>query len=114
MPPPSINKARLALEIVPVSLSAEGLNNLLCTQCLVPLGVHQPDEAAPYRLLGTCPSCHGWTLVEIARDGSQARTAVLPSLGVDAGRPEFPDRYGFASTSGTARSQADSRRPVRP
>ena len=110
MPPPGMTDARLAIEVVPVSLRTEGLAGLCCTRCLVPLDIHQPDEAAPYRLLGTCPSCRGWTLVEVSRDGSHARLAVLPSLALDSSRSDVSNSSLLVPPSGSKRPRSDAKR----
>ena len=34
-----------------------------CPQCGEGLTLHQPDEALPDRLLGTCDECKGWFLL---------------------------------------------------
>ena len=35
-----------------------------CLNCQCPLVIHQPDVDLPFRLLGTCPECQDWFLVE--------------------------------------------------
>jgi hypothetical protein len=35
-----------------------------CASCLDSLMLHQPDEDLPHRLLGTCPECRTWFLID--------------------------------------------------
>jgi hypothetical protein len=35
-----------------------------CLKCKNPLDLHQPDLTKPERLLGICPNCHSWMLVD--------------------------------------------------
>ena len=46
----------------------ECLREVLCAHCHSPLDRHQPDEARPDHLLGTCCDCGAWYLI-----GVQAR-----------------------------------------
>jgi hypothetical protein len=48
----------------------EGLRPpFLCEGCATPLEMSQPDEQRPERLLGVCPACGSWFLVEAADTG---------------------------------------------
>jgi hypothetical protein len=47
-------------------LSADGLSEVACPGCHDHLIIHQPDEQLPRRLLGTCPSCFAWYLIDAA------------------------------------------------
>lgn len=35
-----------------------------CPVCSHDLDIHQPDEGSPERLLGTCPECGSWFLID--------------------------------------------------
>src|SRR5581483_4011915 len=35
-----------------------------CAACGKPLEMHQPDTADPERLLGTCPACGAWSVIQ--------------------------------------------------
>jgi uncharacterized protein YbaR (Trm112 family) len=39
--------------------------NTACPECRSPLEFHQPDEGLPDRLLGTCPGCHRWYVLDV-------------------------------------------------
>lgn len=41
------------------------------------LAIHQPDTRLPDRLLGTCPACRTWCLL----DGGLGLVAILPTHG---------------------------------
>jgi hypothetical protein len=43
----------------------------------VPLALHQPDLERPDRLLGICPECHLWTLVNTGENGKIQLSALL-------------------------------------
>ena len=44
--------------------------DLACPVCQTPLETHQPDPDMPERLLGCCPRCRAWTLVDLQCDGN--------------------------------------------
>jgi hypothetical protein len=46
-----------------------------CPGCGAPLELHQPDPECPERLLGTCPRCGGWFLL----DGVSGWSLSLPN-----------------------------------
>ncbi len=46
--------------------------DLRCPSCHDGLGLHQPDVESPDYLLGTCPVCRGWFVVDIS-SGVMAR-----------------------------------------
>jgi hypothetical protein len=55
----------------------ECATEVLCARCQEVLDRHQPDDEQPDRLLGTCPQCSAWYLID-------ARTRVmyvLPDMG---------------------------------
>ena len=39
-----------------------------CPGCRESLDLHQPDPSRPERLLGTCPSCGSWFIIDAATD----------------------------------------------
>jgi hypothetical protein len=51
-------------------------SDLACAVCQTSLEIHQPDLDMPERLLGCCPSCRNWTLVDIGCDGQKTLTAL--------------------------------------
>lgn len=48
-----------------------------CPECASPVAIHQPDAGQPDRLLGTCPRCRTWCLL----DGDLDLIAILPTHG---------------------------------
>ena len=57
-----------------------------CLSCDTPLELHQPDSDTPERLLGTCPACGAWFIL----DGREGPVPVLPAAGRGrtSGRPQ--------------------------
>ena len=51
--------------IMPLELVRfESLNDIFCVSCHNPLDLHQPDGERPDQLLGTCPDCGAWYLID--------------------------------------------------
>jgi hypothetical protein len=50
------------------------LRGIACPACDSSLDLHQPDPFQPDRLLGTCPSCRAWCVL----DADAAVVTVLP------------------------------------
>lgn len=63
-----------------VDVGSDGLVSPRCQKCRCELDVHQPEEDRPDQLLGTCPACHAWHLVEVAPDGAEAVVLAIPGL----------------------------------
>jgi hypothetical protein len=59
---------------------------VLCACCQGVLDRHQPDPARPDRLLGTCPECGAWFLI----DDEAGVMLALPDVSVL--RPRDPSR----------------------
>jgi hypothetical protein len=51
----------------PVAAPAE-LAWTTCQVCLGSLELHQPDFDTPTRMLGTCPDCKAWFVLDADRD----------------------------------------------
>ena len=56
----------LALDLIPLPDDLEDRTEVSCPACCDDLEIHQPDEQQPERLLGTCPSCSAWFLIDFA------------------------------------------------
>lgn len=54
----------LALEFRRLGAAPQDLAVFRCLTCQVLLTIHQPDVNLPDRLLGTCPECRCWFLVD--------------------------------------------------
>lgn len=55
-----MNSVSLALDLV----RFERIDHAPCPHCDEPLVLHQPDADQPDRLLGTCPDCRAWFLID--------------------------------------------------
>ena len=55
----------LTLEPLSVRCDADSSVEVPCTGCDDLLVIHQPDEGSPNRLLGTCPECQAWFLINV-------------------------------------------------
>jgi uncharacterized protein YbaR (Trm112 family) len=55
---------RLALDFSRLLTDPDHLPAILCPDCQDLLTIHQPDIESPDRLLGVCPECRAWFLVE--------------------------------------------------
>ena len=64
----------IPIAISPVPEAAESGDD--CPHCGEVLILHQPCVESPERLLGTCPACMGWFLLDGLRGG--AVTVLLP------------------------------------
>jgi hypothetical protein len=64
----------VSLDLVHTSTDTELLAELECARCGATLWIHQPDEQLAARLLGTCPDCHAWYLI----DAETGLMALLP------------------------------------
>ena len=56
-------------------IGIEVASEVVCVRCQSTLERHQPDEEQPDRLLGTCPGCGAWYLIDLV-------TAVMIALPV--------------------------------
>jgi hypothetical protein len=54
----------------------EDIGEVLCDCCQSVLDLHQPDPDRPDRLLGTCPECGSWFLI----DGDAHTMLALPDV----------------------------------
>lgn len=55
---------QLHVETIPLPASLRHYFGIRCPACEAHLRVHQPDERSPDRLLGTCPACSAWYLID--------------------------------------------------
>jgi hypothetical protein len=62
----------VSLDLVRTPIATQSYGELDCKRCDAPLDFHQPDERLPNRLLGTCPECNAWFLID-----SEAELMVL-------------------------------------
>jgi uncharacterized protein YbaR (Trm112 family) len=58
----------LALDQALLPCDMEDHSEVACPACHDHLAIHQPDQQRPGRLLGTCPSCSAWYLIDDAAD----------------------------------------------
>jgi hypothetical protein len=67
-------------EVTVVEITREAILSPPCQKCRSPLTVHQPDENAPNRLLGTCGDCGTWHLIEVGPRGTKALLFSIPGM----------------------------------
>jgi hypothetical protein len=89
------------LDVIPFGPPPGGLDWVGCVGCRVPLELHQPDAQSPDRLLGVCPECGRWYVMQLTAGQHEA---VLVAL---------PDRAWFRTASG-AHEPAAPNEPVAP
>jgi hypothetical protein len=56
----------VAPDVVRLAIDPADPSGVRCTGCHEALAVHQPDVERPDRLLGVCPECRGWFLLDVA------------------------------------------------
>ncbi len=72
---------RRALESRAIPAESSGNSNGLdCPDCKSRMDLHQPDMQNPRRILGICPECQGWNLIDMAEDGRVKMTRLADSL----------------------------------
>jgi hypothetical protein len=54
----------LTLKFVRLVTDPDSPLGVECPSCRDLLTVHQPDVEGPDRLLGVCPACHDWFLID--------------------------------------------------
>jgi len=69
-----MNTVFVSLDLIRTSLGGRSLDELECSRCESSLHIHQPDEQLVDRLIGTCPDCLAWYLI----DASTGLMALLP------------------------------------
>jgi hypothetical protein len=85
----------LALEFVPLETDPDDPSGTRCPGCHEPLAIHQPDLERPDLLLGICPECQGWFLID-ATAGVMSR---LPYRGAHR-NPRRPPSPGASRSVG--------------
>ncbi|MCA1686619.1 MAG: hypothetical protein LC745_11735 [Planctomycetia bacterium] len=58
----------------------DGLSTVDCLNCRQPLDIHQPDADLPDRMLGTCPACQTWHLLDCDPGSKLVVVVVLPDF----------------------------------
>lgn len=66
----------LVQTLVPVPLGRAFSPN--CRNCSEALALDQPNPDHPDRLLGVCPECGDWEIIEIIASGLDAWVTVIP------------------------------------
>jgi hypothetical protein len=69
-----MNTVFVSLDLVHTTTDTESLVESECTRCDATLCIHQPDKELANRLLGTCPDCLAWYLI----DADTGLMALLP------------------------------------
>jgi hypothetical protein len=60
-----MNSVFVSLDLVRTPIDIRSLGELECTRCNATLDIHQPDEQLTARLLGACPNCQAWHLIDV-------------------------------------------------
>jgi hypothetical protein len=68
----------VALDVIPFASPDGSLAWVECLDCREPLGLHQPDDHCPDRLLGICEACRRWFLLLMSPEESLATMVILP------------------------------------
>jgi hypothetical protein len=66
------------LDILVFPAPPEGLAVAPCLECSGTLRLSQPDLEMPERLIGACPSCKQWYLIDLIEDLDAGVIAGLP------------------------------------
>lgn len=80
MHPPYPRQSTITWNVTALKISDDGLETPCCRDCEAPLNVHQPDEDRPEHLLGTCPRCGAWYLIEVGKGTTGAFMFDLPNV----------------------------------
>jgi uncharacterized protein YbaR (Trm112 family) len=59
-----MNPASIPLAPVCIPIEDRPLDQVACSRCRSTLDLHQPDEQLAERLVGTCPECRAWYLID--------------------------------------------------
>ena len=57
----------LRMDVIRLTSNHDHEFDVQCVSCNDSLVIHQPDEVRPSRLLGTCPECGAWFLIDADR-----------------------------------------------
>jgi hypothetical protein len=69
-----MSRFRASLDVIHTPIDARSPGGVECRRCGSALDLHQPDERLADRLLGTCPDCLAWYLI----DDATGLMALLP------------------------------------
>jgi hypothetical protein len=61
-----MNTVFVSLDLIHTSINDRPFDQIECIRCKSFLHIHQPDEELADRLLGTCPDCFAWYLIDAA------------------------------------------------
>jgi len=64
----------VSLDRICTFIGTRSLDEIECSRCESFLYIHQPDEQMVDRLIGTCPDCLAWYLI----DAEKGNMALLP------------------------------------
>lgn len=75
-------KAVVSLAMVRVRTRCDNIYPFVCMSCVCSLELHQPDPRFPDRLLGVCPDCQRWHILDLIPDEDEAVMVSLPETGL--------------------------------
>ena len=75
-------KASVSLAIAHLRTRYDDGHRFMCMSCDGSLDLHQPDPRFPDRLLGVCPNCQRWHILDLIPDEDEAVIVSLPDAGL--------------------------------
>ncbi len=78
MSPNRPKTATVTLHLIHFSEHSDLLAGIRCLACQRLLEMHQPDVGFPERMLGICPACKSWYLMDLVQDEPEAVMVTLP------------------------------------
>jgi hypothetical protein len=73
-----MKRVAVDLALIRFPTTVEGLSQLCCLGCGVPMDLHHPDAGFPERMLGTCDACRCWYLMDLVPGRPEAVMVLLP------------------------------------
>jgi hypothetical protein len=75
-------KAWVSLDMARFPTLCGNLCQFLCLSCDSSLELHQPDPGFAERLLGICPDCQRWYILDLIPDEDEAVIVSIPEAGL--------------------------------
>ena len=75
-------KALVSLAMARFPTLCDNLSQILCMSCATSLDLHQPNAGFPDRLLGICPECQRWHILDLMPDEDEAVIVSVPEAGL--------------------------------
>jgi hypothetical protein len=78
MGPRSPVTASISLTVAHLWTPSDSFCRVTCFSCDIGLELQQPDPGAPHRLLGICPGCQHWFILDLLPDADEAVMVLVP------------------------------------